>query len=511
MSTQSINLGASTSRVFRDPNPKGILSRWPFSFLQSSILSVDATVLPAATVQTNLAKSITVAPGTRPFNVVFGTTFTRSPLQTPPILNVQLTKGIGQSKIAFCSWSSGFIEWPLIVQTLLLPFAGLGSDNFLIEGQELSQLQVGIASQPSRLASDLGEEDSEVPDSREEGEDEFEILRAKQREERKIAEAWQVAISSSPAVQGLVFKYSRNIFSGKAATDAAQSQWSSEKHYSLPPAGEPRSVRLDISSGINMDASLTWAVHGSRRVSELTRVGFGVSVQSRGLVMTFSWARLEQTLKFPIAICPIDHVNANSATLGVLLPWLTYCAIEFGYIRPRERRNRRKLVARHRKRLRRLIPQKRAESAQAIELMTDQVQRRQNKEDRQGGLVITKAEYGYYPSRTWKGDKEPTEPEVADVTIPVASLVDHGQLIISKKTTKVRFPPYNHPFHRLLFCLFLKLLTPSQFHILGFHDPAPLKAKKLKIWYQYHGKEHYIEANDAEGVTCPMRSHLLAA
>lgn len=450
MSTQSINLGASTSRVFRDSNPKGVLSRWPFSFLQSSVLSVDATVLPAATVQANLAKSITIAPGTRPFNVIIGTAFTRSPLQTPPILNLQLSKGIGQKKVAFCNWSSGFIGWPLVVQTLLLPFAGLGSDDFLIEGEEPSQLQVGIASQPSRLA--LGEEDAEVPESQEEDEDELGILRAKQREERKIAEAWQVAISSSPAMHGLVFKYSRNIFSGKAATDATQSQWSSEKHYSLPPADQPRSVRLDISSVINMDASLSWSVHGSRQVSELTHVGFGVNVRPQGLIMTFSWARLGQTLKFPIAICPVDHVNANSATLGVLLPWLTYCAIEFGYIRPRERRNRRKLVARHQKRLRRLIPQKRAESAQAIELMADQVQRRQNKESRQGGLVITKAEYGYYPSpTTWRGDKEPKEPEVADVTIPVASLVDHGQLIISKKTTKVRSGPYNHPSHHLLF------------------------------------------------------------
>ncbi|KAL4777979.1 hypothetical protein BJX76DRAFT_352947 [Aspergillus varians] len=485
LSTQNINLGASTSRVFNDPNPKGILKRWPFSFLQSSIVSVDATVLPAATVQANVAKSFVVVPGTKPFNVVLGTIFSRSISKSPPALSLQVTKGIGQKKIAFCTWSSGFIGWPHVIQTVLLPFLGLGSDDFLIEGPELSQLQVGIVSQPTKLAPGEGDEDMPEPEEEHDEEEEVETTRVKQREERKAAEAWQIAVSSSPVMSGLVFKYSRNIFSGKAATDVAISQWSSEKHYSLPPANEPRSVRLEITSAVDMNLSPTWTIHGSRQVSELTRVGFGVGLQTQGLFMTLSWARLGQRIKFPIAICAFDNVNANSATLAVLLPWLTYCAVEFGFIRPRERRNRRNLVARRQKRLRKLVPLKKVESAQAIELMADQVRRRQDREASREGLVITKAEYGHYPSSNWKPGKSTKEPEVADVTIPVAALVDHGQLIISKKTAK--------------------------FHILGFHDPAPLQPKKLRIWYKYHGKEHYVEANDAEGVTCPMRPHLLAA
>ncbi|KAL4994606.1 hypothetical protein BDV10DRAFT_176511 [Aspergillus recurvatus] len=481
LSTQNVTLGASTSRVLSDPVPKGILKRWPFSLFQDTLVSVDATVLPSTTVQANIAKSMVVTPGTRPFNVILGTIFNRSIFQAPPMLNLQVTKGIGQKKTAFCSWSSGFIGWPTLVETLLLPFAG---DSLSLEDQAISQLQVGIASQLSKLAPGLAEEDEDMPESAEdEEEDELETLRAKKREEQKAAEAWHVAISSSPATTGIIFKYSRNIFSGKPATDVALSQWSSEKHYSLPPANEPRSVRLEITSAVDMNLSLRWSVHGSRQVSELTRVGFGVSLQPQGLIMSLSWARLGQRIRLPVAICAIDSVNADSATLAVLLPWLTYCAVEFGFIRPRERRNRRKLIAKRQKKLRKLVPQKRLESAQAIELMADQVRRRQDKEYSRGGLVITKAEYGHYPSKR-NADKGAKEPEVMDVTIPVAALVDHGQLIISKKTAK--------------------------FQILGFHDPAPLLPKTLKIWYQYHGKEHYVEATDTEGVTCPVRSHLLA-
>ncbi|KAL4918479.1 hypothetical protein BDW62DRAFT_65665 [Aspergillus aurantiobrunneus] len=484
LTTQNINLGASTSRVFGEPNPKGILRKWPFSLLQNSIASVDATVLPATMLQANMAKSFVLVPGTRPFNVVLGTIFRRSIFQAPPSLSLQVTKGIGDKKIAFCTWSSGFIGWPAVVQTLLLPLLGFGSDDFLIEDREMSQLQVGIASQASKLAG-LAEEDDDVPESKEDEDEEYEIMRAKQREERKTAEAWQVAVSSSPAMNGIILKYSRNIFSGKAATDVALSQWSSEKHYSLPPANEPRSIRLEIASAVNMNLSPTWTVHGTRQVSEITRVGFGVGLQPQGLFMTFSWARLGQSIKLPIVVCPFDNANANSVALAVLLPWLSYCAIEFGFLRPRERRHRRKVVARRQKQLRKLVPQKRVESAQAIELMADQVRRRQSKEASRKGLVITKAEYGHYPSSRWNAGNNKKEPDVADVTIPVAALVDHSQLIISKKTTR--------------------------FHILGFHDPAPLQPKKLKIWYEYHGKEHYMEASDAEGVTCPMRSHLLVA
>ncbi|KAL2862556.1 J domain-containing protein [Aspergillus lucknowensis] len=482
LSTQNVNLGASVSRAFNDPSDaKGILKRWPMSLFQNSIASVNATLLPAPTIHTSLAKSVILLQGTRPYNVVFDTIFSRSIFQSLPTINLQVTKGIGNDRIAFCHWSSGFIGWPGFLQALLHPYVGLELDSALSADQEVSQFQFGVASRPTALVASA---DEGTPESEEDhGEDEYEILREKQREEGKTAEAWQVAVSSSPVTNGLVFKYSRNIFSGKSPTDAL-SKWSSEKHYSLPPENEPRSVRVEVSSTVDMNLAFSWSIHASRQVGELTRLGFGVGLRPKGLVMTVSWSRLRQTIRLPIALCPLDSVNADSAAIAVLIPWLTYCAVEFGLIRPRERRNRRKVIARRQKQLRKLIPQRRSESAQAIALMADQVRRRQEREESRGGLVITRAEYGHYPNLSKrKGDGSVREPEVADVTIPVAALIDNGQLSIPKTTAK--------------------------FHILGFHDPAPLQPKVLKIWYRYHGKEHYVEVNDTDSVSCPMRLHVI--
>ncbi|KAJ0417687.1 hypothetical protein BJY00DRAFT_198262 [Aspergillus carlsbadensis] len=485
LATQNVSLGASVSRVFTEQTgTKGILNRWPLSFLQNSLATVNATLLPAPTIQTSLAKSFALVRGTRPFTVVADAIFSRSIFNALPTINLQLTRGVGKEKIAFCHWSSGFIGWPEILQTLFAPYLGLAPDDILFEGQEVSQFQFGVASRPAVVAGiPSSDDDGDVSPDEEPAEDEQKPLHAKQREENRSAEAWQIAVSSSPLQTGVILKYSRNIFSGKSPTNTL-SRWSSEKHYSVPPENEPRSVRLEVSSSISTDLSLSWSIHGSRQVSELTRMGLGVGLQTRGLVMTVSWSRLRQTIKLPIAVCPVDAANMDSAALALLLPSLAYCAVEFGFIRPRERRNRRKMIARRQKQLRKLIPQRKAESAQAIELMADQVRRRQEKENARGGLVITKAEYGHYPSRKWTRNGNTREPDVADVTIPVAALVEHGQLIISKTTAK--------------------------FHILGFHDPAPLQSKTLKIWYQYHGEEHYVEVDDAEGVSCPMRLHLRA-
>lgn len=144
---------------------------------------------------------------------------------------------------------------------------------------------------------------------------------------------------------------------------------------------------------------------------------------------------------------------------------------------------------------------RRAESQQAIELMSEQVQRRQAKEAAQDGLVITKAEYGYWAPADKKLKGDAAESKIIDVTIPVAALVDRSQLIIPRDTTKV---------NRNLYSNYSKwqVLTFPKFQILGFYDPAPLLPKKLKIWYKFGGKDHFVEADDSEGITAPMRSHL---
>jgi DnaJ family protein C protein 11 len=69
--------------------------------------------------------------------------------------------------------------------------------------------------------------------------------------------------------------------------------------------------------------------------------------------------------------------------------------------------------------------------------MVDQVRRRQLREYEQDGLVIDRAEYGYWPPTDRKPKPGFEEPRTTDVFFPVANLVDRGQLVIGAKTVKV--------------------------------------------------------------------------
>ncbi|GIC90076.1 J domain-containing protein [Aspergillus udagawae] len=492
---RDISLGAGISHRFGDiASMKGILAKRPFAFLRDSAFALNAAVLPTPLLQGTIATAVQPIPGTKPFQVNTSAIITNSLLKTPPMLALQVTKEIGERKHAFCSWSSGTISWPKVLQVLFSPIANLGLDTEsameMTAFVQQSQFQLGFLSLPKQNRNTIvlgDDEDQAAEEEEDEEEAELRQIRKKARSEANAAESWQTVVTASPEEAGLSFTYARNIFNGKAASELSRSEWSSEGHYSLPPASEPRSVRVEVRSSMNIDLSLAWNISGTRQVGRFTRVGFGVGVQGgRGLVMTASWSRLGQKITLPVAVCPMDAVNADAAALAVIFPWVAYCALEFGYIRPRERRQRRRAIARRHKQLKRLIPKRKAESQQAVELMAEHVHRRQAREEAQGGLVITKAEYGHYPSpKRWTNDNANVakDLEIADVTIPVAALVDHGQLVITKDTVK--------------------------FQILGFHDPAPLLPKKLKIWYTYRGKEHFVEANDSEGIACPMRTHLL--
>jgi DnaJ family protein C protein 11 len=273
-----------------------------------------------------------------------------------------------------------------------------------------------------------------------EGNDDDDELREQLEQEKAIdraAEFWQTYLTVTPGGGGIGLTYSRNLFSGKPADDPVMSEWSGEGYFPMAKMEEPRGVRLEVTGILSADASISWGIKGTRRVGEFTKMSLGVGFAQNGIVATMSWSRLGQSIKLPIVLCSAEEANHDAAALVTIFPWLAYCAIEFGYIRPRDRKKRRQAVARRHKELKKLIPKKREESEQAIELMTDQVQRRQAREQAQDGLIIRKAEYGYIPPSNKKPKNGFTEPRVIDVTVPVAALVDRGQLVIPQNSIKV--------------------------------------------------------------------------
>lgn len=425
----ALELGATVTPNFKGLfGTQGVFNRFPFSFLKDSNVSLGALLLPTPALTTTIVKSYRPVAHAEPFQVATTCTVQRSLAECPPSFRVQATKHIAERKIAVFTWESGIMQWPDFLLKSF-PSLGMSTEGYYASMQEAGSLQMALMALPKPAVYDS------VDDKNEYQEDEMRRIFSDKPSSDRVAESWSTFLTLAPGGGGIGLSYSRNIFSGKPTDDPVMTEWSSEGYFPMAKMDEPRGVRVQVDSVIGLDGSLNWTVKGTRRIGENTKIGIGMGIATNHVVMTVSWKRLGQRINLPVVLLPHSHHGA--AILTTIFPWLAYCGIEFGYVRPRNRKKRRQAVARRHKELNKLIPRKRAESEQAIELMLDQVQRRQSREESHDGLVITKAEYGYYPSQNKKPKSGFTEPRVIDVTIPVAALVDRGQLVIPKNQAKV--------------------------------------------------------------------------
>lgn len=428
----NLTLGATvTPNLNYIAGNKGLWNRQPLSFLKGSTVVMHALLLPTPSFKTTVARSIQPIPGIKPFQVTASSTVQRSLSASPPSFEVHITREVAPRKLAFMAWSSGDLFWP---QTLFERFSSLGMDleTSYATTAELSSLQVGLVALPT---TEAGHNNAESYDDDDDDDADHTLLLNKAAD--RTAESWQAFVTVNPGGGGLGLNYSRNLFSGKPADDPIRTEWSAEGYYPMTKMEEARAVRLEVNTLLGADMSISWSVKGTRRVGEYTTIGVGFGLAQNGTIMTVSWKRLGQAIDLPIVICPASEANHDATVLATIFPWLAYCAVEFGYIRPRNRKKRRQAAAQRHKELQKLVPRKRLESEQAIEMMYNQVQRRQAREDAQNGLVITKAEYGYIPPKNKKPKRGFTEPRVIDVTVPVAAMVDRSQLVLPGNTLKV--------------------------------------------------------------------------
>ncbi|KAF3479548.1 DnaJ domain-containing protein [Arthroderma uncinatum] len=357
-------------------------------------------------------------------------------------------------------------------------------DNEVNMPREHSKFELGLNILPKEAAQIPRHSDDDDDDD-----DEQKVETA--RRMRGIAESaplgtWVLSLHTSPANVYLSVDYGRSLFLSEPEKPAL-SQWSYEGYTPRKETVNSPPVQLSIAATVSIDLSLAWMISASRKFGKFTRMGLGVGVEGKkGLVCSITWSRLGQNLKFPIAICPLEVVDADIASLAVIVPWLTYSIMEFGYLRPRRRREQKKAIAKQQRRVQKLIEKRKADSLQVIELMREQVNRRQDGEEQRGGLVILHAEYGHIPPassfRLGRADSRARE-NMVDVTIPIAALVYQGQLNIPSAVIKS--------------------------NIIGFSDPAPFMPKTLRIEYVFGWRKHSVEIADGEAVTCPMRSHMV--
>ncbi|EPS34485.1 hypothetical protein PDE_09449 [Penicillium oxalicum 114-2] len=470
-----VSLGATiTPNMGELIGTKGLWNNRFFSTLRDSTVLVEANVLPLPLLRTTVVRAFQPIPGIKPFQVTAKTTVVRSLLDSPPSVEVHVTKEIATRKLAFCAWSSGLLLYPDFLLDNFF-FRGMTVEDMYANAGELSSLQMGLIALPKQATQTAPMDEDDIdPDSGD--------VRGKKGQANRAAESWQTFVTVSPGGGGLSLLYSRNLFSGTPTDDLAKSEWSDEGYSPMMKLEGPRAVRMELSTTVNADLSFNWNLKGTRRVGEFSRMGVGIGLTHQGILMTVGWTRLGQSLNLPIIICSKDEAVHDAAIWASILTWASYLAIEFGYVRPRDRKQRREQVARRHNQLKKLIPKKRAESEQAIQMMIDQVQRRQSRELNQDGLVIDRAEYGYWPPTDRKPRRGLEQARTTDVFYPVANLVAHGQLVINSNTIK----------HQ----------------IIGFHDPAPLLKKRLKIWYTFQGRSHYVEVGDKEGVLLPQRVHM---
>ncbi|EED17862.1 DnaJ domain protein [Talaromyces stipitatus ATCC 10500] len=463
----SFNLGASINHSFPSaglqagPQPKLSMR----SLLDGASVGGTLGILPTRTLSMHIQKQVVPFPNGKPFTVLMKTDISSKPNKFMPKITTFVQRPFGLRKFGTLTYTTGSrLTWPSFVRGLLSPFIDMSIDprrDLLSSNNGSLQLQYTTISDP--VTADLAG-DPEIPKS-------------------TRNEIWQWSVAATPVGGGLNLTYSRNFFADKLE-DVPRSEWNLDGYHPTIPLPAHRGVRVEVEASVDLEGGMTWAIKALRRVGDFTTMGLGVGLRDRrGLVMTVQWHRLGQSIKVPIMICPFDLADADISTLAVLVPCLTYLGIEFGYIRPQERRHRREAIIRKRKVLKSQIPMRQKESAQQIELMSDYTRRRQAREKDKGGLVVVKAEYGYIPPKNAKITDDLTDPKVIDATIPVAALVEKSRLFISKDTIR--------------------------FQIIGFYDPAPLLPKTLKVWYDFHGLRHYTEAKDGEDLACPQREHML--
>ncbi|EEH05329.1 DnaJ domain-containing protein [Histoplasma capsulatum G186AR] len=462
----NVNFGATFTHVISsDPSRRSILKGPLLSFLGDAVVTINTPLLPQPLAQASISKLITPIEGTRPFSLTVKSTCSSSPLLCPPDLGLTISRMVGAAGVVTCDWSSGSLSWPEFLMGIFMDASKRDQYGEFLRIYSMSGISIGYTSLPTILLpadphdddheTDEGDRDMLFPDH-----DHNHPKQPQQLPEPN--ETWGFNLGSSPAGVNLTMQYGRTIFARKPA-EPLRSEWSSEGYYPSKSRSGSGAIRLGLRVVIESDLSMGWSLSGSRRVGEFTRMGLTVStIGGMGLGCSVSWSRLGQTFKIPIALCPVDKITGDLCTLAVIMPAAVYGAVEFGYLRPRARRREKQEIAKMQKRLTKLVAKRKAESVQAVSMMRDQVLRRQDREADRDGLVVVHAEYGCPPTATLKNKKQQNgttavdecyEEGMIDVTIPVAALVDQGQLVLSRRVNKVSnspsnlsafvFPPFN--------------------------------------------------------------------
>ncbi|KAJ3355419.1 hypothetical protein HDU83_003396 [Entophlyctis luteolus] len=272
-----------------------------------------------------------------------------------------------------------------------------------------------------------------------------------------------------------------------------------------------------IGKSVKGQWSIGWGVRAraaDKTLSKFDRVGMSVDAASIGGVsFKLRFMRLGQKFVLPIALSP--DLDVTVAIFATFIPLCVALALDFTVFQPDRRAKLAARIEKLRSDNAAAIKQRKQEALSAIQLMSQQVARKQEVEEQKNGLVIVEALYGKLPEsafarnstgsaagfsmssiferETGSGAATPPYGSVefvgaengpwADVTVPVQNMVYNSQLFISGGHSKV--------------------------HIVGFYDPCLGEPKKLRVTYKFQGKIHQVEVDDTNSVAAPLRAHII--
>ncbi|KAJ3393416.1 hypothetical protein HDU84_001906 [Entophlyctis sp. JEL0112] len=273
-------------------------------------------------------------------------------------------------------------------------------------------------------------------------------------------------------------------------------------------------VRARAGCSVSTGMGLSTSISADKTLSKFDRVGMSVDAASIGGVsFKLRFMRLGQKFVLPIALSP--DLDVTVAIFATFIPLCVALALDFTVFQPDRRAKLAARIEKLRSDNAAAIQQRKQEALSAIQLMSQQVARKQEVEEQKNGLVIVEALYGKLPEsafarnstgsaagfsmssiferETGSGAATPPYGSVefvgaengpwADVTVPVQNMVYNSQLFISGGHSKV--------------------------HIVGFYDPCLGEPKKLRVTYKFQGKIHQVEVDDTNSVAAPLRAHII--
>ncbi|KAK5630460.1 hypothetical protein RRF57_006175 [Xylaria bambusicola] len=283
--------------------------------------------------------------------------------------------------------------------------------------------------------------------------------------------SWTVAAVAERRYYSLSAKYARDVDPSPLEVYQPLSIFSKPHNSLAIDTTHPfnRRLRTEVEIGTDWFTPGYLALRCLKRAGRFSKIGFEMGFNKYSLYLSLYWSRLGRRINIPFYLCSGSNLRFKTILLTAVLPFagLTLWELWDRYHRQKRLQQRLATLLDHR-----YIQKRRDEADTLMTLMAPSVQNRQKLESARNGLVILSAKYGVKARDAGWGAAE-----VADVTVPLAALVDRGQLFIPAGVRKS--------------------------HILGFWDPEPAEEKVLHVRYSFQGREAIVEVRGDDELILP--------